>query len=301
MTFLFRRSPNARWGFTLVELMVVIVIISILSSLMLAGLAVAQRRSKADKTRSTIRKLHEIIVPQYENLLRRRVPLPTGLMTGGAMALERLNRIRTITLYEMPDSWDDIAITGTASTLATGTIPLYAWTGVTRSYGADRQARALTLSTSQNRSAECLFAIVSRGQLEPDVMEQFRRDEFGDTDKDNAPEFVDGWGRPISFMRWPTGFVAPNSMIQVDDPVNRHDPFDPFRLELAAFALTPLIYSAGPDGEDGVVQLNSWTGLTLTSLFSVTNGATPPQRPGAPTTSTTTARDNITNHDLTTR
>jgi prepilin-type N-terminal cleavage/methylation domain-containing protein len=301
MTFLFRRSPNARWGFTLVELMVVIVIISILSSLMLAGLAVAQRRSKADKTRSTIRKLHEIIVPQYENLLRRRVPLPTGLMTGGAMALERLNRIRAITLYEMPDSWDDIAITGTASTLATGTIPLYAWTGVTRSYGADRQARVLTLSTSQNRSAECLFAIVSRGQLEPDVMEQFRRDEFGDADKDNAPEFVDGWGRPISFMRWPTGFVAPNSMIQVDDPVNRHDPFDPFRLELAAFALTPLIYSAGPDGEDGVVQLNSWTGLTLTSLFSVTNGATPPQRPGAPTTSTTTARDNITNHDLTTR
>jgi prepilin-type N-terminal cleavage/methylation domain-containing protein len=295
-------APNFRRGFTLVELLVTIVIISILSSLTLAGLAVTQRRSKADKTRSTIRKLHEIIVPHYESFLRRRVPLPTGLTTGTAIALERLHRIRTVTLYEMPDSWTDVAVSsaGTAGTLTSGTIQPYAWNGVARSYAAYREARSATI-TSQHRSAECLFAIVSRGQLEPDVMAQFRQDEMGDADADNAQEFLDGWGQPISFMRWPTGFVSPNSMVQVDDPVSRHDPFDPFRLELAAFAMTPLVYSAGPDREDGVVQLNAWTGQPLTSLFSVTNGATAPQRPGAPTNSTTTARDNITNHDLTTK
>ena len=303
----FPQASVARQAFTLIELMVVLVIVAILSSLTLAGLADSQRNSKAAKTRSTIRKLHEIIVPHYENFLRRRVPLqppnppPAPRWTAAEVALDRLNRIRTLTLYEMPDSWADVAMTGTASTLVSGSaIPSYAWTGVTRSYGAYREARTATLSP-QHRSAECLFAIVSRGQLEPDVLSQFRQDELGDTDADNAQEFVDGWGRPISFMRWPTGFVAPNSMIQVDDPVNRHDPLDPFRQELAAFALTPLVYSAGPDGEDGIVQLSSWTGQTLTALFSVTNGASPPQRPGAPTTAVTTARDNITNHDLTTK
>jgi hypothetical protein len=282
-----------------VELMVVIVIISILSSLMLAGLAVAQSRSKADKTRSTIRKLHEIVVPQYESFLRRRVPFSTLGSSNNALTTgtNRLIAIRTIALYEMPDSWADVATTGTANTLASGTIPSYAWTGVTRGYGA---ARTATLS-AQHRSAECLFMIVSRGQPEPDAMEQFRHDELGDTDGDGAFEFLDGWGRPISFMRWPTGFVSPYSLIQVNDPVNRHDPFDSLKLEAAAFALTPLIYSAGPDGEDGVVQLNSWTGANLAAIFAVTNGAAPPQRPGEPTTSTTSASDNITNHDLNTR
>jgi len=292
------RAVTATAAFTLIELLVVIVIISILSSLSLAGLAITRQRSKADKTRSTIRKLHEIIVPHYESFLRRRVPLPGS---AAAIPLERLNRIRTLTLYEMPDSLQDIAMTPTASTLDSGnSIPSYAWTAVSRSYGAYRQSRALTLNP-QHRSAECLFAIVSRGQREPDVMTQFRNDEIGDTDADNAQEFLDGWGRPISFMRWPTGFVTPNSLIQVDDPVNRHDPFDPSRREAAAFALTPLVYSAGPDGEDGIVQLESWTGRSLPSLFSQTNTATPPQRPGSPTTGVTTSRDNITNHDLNTR
>lgn len=295
-------AMNARRGFTLVELMVVLVIISILSSLMLAGLAVAQRRSKADKTRSTIRKLHEIVVPHYESLIHRRVPTSALKASTNALttATNRLVAIRTIALYEMPDSWADVATTGTANTLASGTIPSYAWTGVARGYGDYREARNAT-RTDQHRSAECLFMIVSRGQPEPDVMEQFRHDELGDADTDNAFEFLDGWGRPISFMRWPTGFVSPYSLIQVNDPVNRHDPFDSLKLEAAAFALTPMIYSAGPDGEDGVVQLNSWTGANLAAIFAVTNGAAPPQRPGEPTTSTTSASDNITNHDLTTR
>ena len=58
-------TTPSRNGFTLVELMVVIVIISILSALTLSGLAGARQRAKIDKTKSTIRKLHEIVIPQY--------------------------------------------------------------------------------------------------------------------------------------------------------------------------------------------------------------------------------------------
>jgi hypothetical protein len=288
---------------------------SMLAGLMLAGLSRVRQRAKADKTRSTIRKLNEIIVPQYESYIQRRVPVAalgasTNVLT---TATNRLMAIRTIALYEMPDSWLDVAASGTSAVLqssidmsgpvyatpltVTGTLPTPAFTPQVRGYGVYRQALAATL-THQHRSAECLFMIVSRGQSDPDLMEQFRNDELGDTDADGAQEFVDGWGRPISFMRWPTGFVAPVSMAQVDDPVNRHDPLDPFRAEPAAYALTPLIYSAGTDGEDGIVQLESWTPVSRATIFAVSNGG---QMPGAPTAGVLTSRDNITNHDFYTK
>jgi len=307
-----------RRGFTLVELMVVIVIISILSSLMLAGLAVAQSRSKADKTRSTIRKLHEIIVPHYESYLRRRVPASTlgGSTNVLTTATNRLVSIRTIALFEMPDSWLDVASNSSDPVLRsgttipglvyanpltiTGTIPSEVFTAKVRSYGAYRQSVQSTL-THQHRSAECLFMIVSRGLSDPDLMEQFRSEELGDTDADGAREFLDGWGNPISFMRWPTGFVPPFSLPQLVDPINRHDPLDPFRAEPAAFALTPLIYSAGADGADGIVQLESWAQRPRATIFAADNGGSPVQKPGEPTSGMTTFTDNITNHDLTTR
>ena len=56
-------------GFTLVELLVALVIVSILAALSLSGLAVVRRRAKEDATRTTIRKIREVIVPMYENYL----------------------------------------------------------------------------------------------------------------------------------------------------------------------------------------------------------------------------------------
>ena len=73
-----RRLPidlrrRSRTGFTLVEMLVVLVILSVLVSLSLAGLAGAQQRGKIEKTKSTIRKLNEIVMSHYEGYLRRRV------------------------------------------------------------------------------------------------------------------------------------------------------------------------------------------------------------------------------------
>ncbi len=41
----------------------------------------------------------------------------------------------------------------------------------------------------------------------------FGENSIGDTDGDGAPEFVDGWGHPINFLRWAPGF---ESQIQLD-------------------------------------------------------------------------------------
>jgi hypothetical protein len=87
----------------------------------------------------------------------------------------------------------------------------------------------------------------------------FTAQDIGDVDEDGAPEFLDGWGRPIHFVRWPAGFisdmqsvVAPSGLVSIDrvgDQEGDHDPIDPFGVDDTAYRLVPLIYSAGPDGE----------------------------------------------------
>ena len=91
----------------------------------------------------------------------------------------------------------------------------------------------------------------------------FGESTIGDTDGDGAKEFLDGWERPINFLRWAPGF---DSQIQLDAAelaamspseqavavANDHDPFDIFRVDALAFRLVPLIFSAGGDETFGV-------------------------------------------------
>jgi prepilin-type N-terminal cleavage/methylation domain-containing protein len=321
---LLRQSPNGLRttvaqpaAFTLIELLVVVVILSVLASLSLAGLAGARQRAKVDKTKSTIRKLHETLLPQYDGYVSRRVPLPSSSGSRATIAQERLQRLRAIALYEMPDSWLDTTPSANSAILSastvipgpvfgttiSGTIPAYAFTAKSKAYGAFRQATQSTAPGKLShtfRSSECLFLIATRGIDNASVLENFRGDEIGDVDADSAPEFIDGWGNPIAFIRWPTGFVSPLSQLQINNPNLAHDPWDPMRVEEPAFSLTPLVYSAGPDTEYGLVQLKKWPGESLLQIFQVTDGETN-QRPGEPYNDPVTSgyyRDNITNHDL---
>src|SRR5262249_21690200 len=91
----------------------------------------------------------------------------------------------------------------------------------------------------------------------------FLESSIGDTDGDGAPEFLDGWGHPISFLRWAPGFDSPlqQNAISLGTPTSAawlqaattgHDPFDLFRVDPAAFRLVPLIYSGGRDESTGL-------------------------------------------------
>ena len=85
--------------------------------------------------------------------------------------------------------------------------------------------------------------IVSMGT--PEAMEQFNASEIGDTNQNGYPEFLDGWGQPIFFLRWAPGF-SPYSQIQVANSTSNHDPFDPRNVEggtAGAYQLLPLVYS----------------------------------------------------------
>ena len=60
----------------------------------------------------------------------------------------------------------------------------------------------------KNQSAECLYMIVINACGDGEAKTLFSESTIGDTDGDGAPEFLDGWGHPISFLRWAPGFVS---------------------------------------------------------------------------------------------
>lgn len=326
-----RATGTGRGAFTLVELLVVLVIVMVISALTLAGLATARRAAKVDSTRTTIRKIHELVMPQYESYVRRRVPpgYPPGVSPN---ALARLRAIRELMVREMPDSWGDVR--NGFSEVTTG-LPSYQQTGPVLSYAAAKQALGTVNVTGSNGSAECLYMIAASGCGEPEDMQRFRPDEVGDTDGDRAPEFIDAWGRPIAFIRWAPGASSPlasgapglNSPVQVGDPTRFHDPLDPQRQDPNGFALVPLIVSGGPDGVIGLVTTGTGGWLSYANSLTVSS-AVPPVPPdgrsldtvvgvtcqftngtftisgsttiGMPdfSASSTAWTDNITNHDL---
>jgi hypothetical protein len=117
---------------------------------------------------------------------------------------------------------------------------------------------------TENQGAECLYMVIMNATADGEARGLFGENSVGDTDGDGAPEFLDGWGHPIEFLRWAAGF---DSDIQVNandfgpppitDPLtipewvsaasNDHDPFDLYRLDQPAFRLVPLIFSPGRD------------------------------------------------------
>jgi len=281
--------------------MVVLVIVALLASLTLAGLSGVRERAKADKTRSTIRKINAVIQPMYESYATRRVPA-TGSRPRDR-AESRLRNIRLIMTVEMPDLWGDAGVTLPASFN-------WAQNAVHRRYSAYKAAVNAVTAASNPRfqkyeSAETLMMILSRSGFEPDCMEAFRADEIGDIDRDGAPEFRDGWGRPIAFRRWPASFISP--LISTSTP----DPLDTMRVT-GDWAMVPLIFSAGAD-EATNDPLSGASGYafqhrTLPWLPSLT-GAIPPvpstcvgndngKINAADLDEVRAASDNITNYDL---
>ena len=307
-----RRSSGRRLGraaFTLVELLVTMVIIAILAALTLVGLAGVRQGAKADKTRNTIRKIDALIRPMYDSYRNRRVmnlPTQPDRLSASVQILEAKRRLIA---YEMPDRWEDVPLPAEAGRSASGpkAVPPGMRSAAVRSYAAARPALPNTLYGG----AECLYLIVQRSGYDPDALEFFRSDEIGDLDQDGMSEFLDGWGRPISFLRWAPGFVSP---IQIHDSTNTHDPLDPKRIDVAAYALVPLIYSSGPDGA-AAAPADDQTGFGLAdfsrldpskkvwtdpsrSMLQMLGSALNQSGVLVGTPASDEALDNITNHDL---
>ena len=305
-SFIIHHSSFPRNAFTLVEMLVVIVILTMLAGMVMFAIRGAQESARQSKTKATIQKLDSIVVELYESYDTRRVPITLLPGTNPRdAAIARLAGLRDLMRMEMPDRLTDI-------TNGTQYIPTSNDPALHRAY-QDRlntAAGATGRAMNQNASAECLYLIVTLAGGE-DARGQFAADEVGDTDSNGLPEFIDGWGRPIFFLRWAPGFNDSDCQCNIfvaqdrlDADREYHDPFDPRRVDNAsvgrpAWGLVPLIYSAGRDGQYGVATeliggTYTWANDTYAPAYN------PPILMGTPAPTATgavdTHYDNIHNH-----
>lgn len=239
---------TSRSAFTLMEMLVVIALLVTLMGMGAAGMRVADNMSKETRTRSTIQKLNQFVMEKYASYQYRRVP--------GNNAQTRLQNLYNLMRYEMPDHWSE----------------------VNNSYSPYRIRLANGRShVTGLASAELLYQIVM-GM--PEAESAFNSLEIADTDGNGLNEFVDGWGNPIYFVRWPAKHCNGNTIISKIQNGTDPNPFDPQNSN--SYAVFPLIFSAGPDREAGITQ----------------GSGSAPTSGSAGNVDASSYYDNITNHNL---
>jgi prepilin-type N-terminal cleavage/methylation domain-containing protein len=348
----------ARRGFTLAELMIVIMIIAILAAMSMSALSGAVEQAREQRTRAIISKIDQLITEKYESYKMRPVPLRVSARTEPRLATQqRLAAMRELMRMEMPERKSDLinfqTNPPTLQTRATG-IPqaslqrAYVHAAIRNLGGNPGTANDWNLLrddwtgprkwTDQNQFAECLYLIISRMRDgDKNALDFFTSAEIGDTDEDGMLEILDGWGRPIQFLRWAPGYVAnpwdttragmltmqvrPGIIGGQPRPYSA-DPFDPLRADprwsdndetTNPFELTPLIISAGKDGDYDIIFEDFDTSgnpvrlvyRTLTpipndpyTILPFANSQGQQRRIGEPSATSSGYADNITNHSI---
>ncbi len=168
MKLLFRKS---RAGFTLVELLVVIIIVSLLSALTLGALRSGGIRAKEDSARSFVIHISESLLELFEEL------------DDQGSTTEVINGEYKIR-WQIPVSRSD-------AMMLSGGVPIFPFGSI---YGA--YALNITVGSS-NESAECLYMIVTQTGYFGDFLEMLHETQVADTDGNGMNEFIDPWGTAI--------------------------------------------------------------------------------------------------------
>ncbi len=198
----------------------------------------------------------------------------------------RLNMLRDLMRMELPDRYTDITSTPSAdaisifaacslvkvdsnsasstfgqiidqrSDLASRKAFGTNWNGTTPSSLVNYRSRvrkaiansSLATISQSHQSAECLYMIMSTTFTGgTSAIDSIPSSNIGDLDEDGMPEILDGWGRPLGFVRWPVGYS------EVDDSIDKNiaDEFDLFRSDFAYVTGTAnLSTTAAPSAVD---------------------------------------------------
>jgi prepilin-type N-terminal cleavage/methylation domain-containing protein len=132
----------------------------------------------------------------------------------------RLDALRDLMRMELPDRYTDLVDVTPAGVVTANPAPSYTSAlnpfpiptpSVWRSYmqRVRNAVNAGNVPTVANQGAECLYMIVMAAVADDaDSRDVIKQDSIGDTDADGMPEFIDGWGQPIKFLRWAPGIQS---------------------------------------------------------------------------------------------
>ena len=218
------RHQQERRGFTLVELLTVIIIIALLATLGLAVQRASVESARRSRTQTTITKIDHVLSGIYEKYQYRKVALPDyddtqldGILGGSvitdyvnngqldmaeqarrtAKMIARTAALRELLQMDMPANIGEV--------LAPLTPVFTERTPLSNLYYKLVTAQADPAATT---NAELLYMIVMNA--DPEARTLFHDREIGvweDGERTGGKVFLDGWGNPICFLRWAPGLV----------------------------------------------------------------------------------------------
>ncbi len=263
---------NNRSAFTLIEILVVVAIVGVLMAALGGVLANTARKAREAATIATIQKVDGLLqdrIKGFERYTKTRdfqrlvdyqktiwdsayyVPTP-GVSRKFAEAAIRKDLFRISFPQHFSEPVDMAGTTALAKILADPTTKPY---------------NTLGTHKAETESAAVLYYVVSRMQIfgvAPVAESEFSTSEVADTDQDGLLEFVDGWGRPLRFYRWPTRLLKPNGVGGLDgkfgvagvDDDGAHGTDDPGEIE----------WSGSDDVSDVPLNVRTTAGLLIDGL-----------------------------------
>lgn len=279
-----RRKPlqgfdQRKRGFTLVEIMIVIALMAAMMAIMVVVIGNASSNARTKATRATILKLSKLINHKMQaferqvealneeagNLLPEYVTDETATLGTGVFDeanvpvalpdLEAADEDEIIIYFAkkdlqriyFPQTFDDLQVSDSHPFEPT---TLLAATG-----GHD----------VETESSELMYFLLTEMQgfgMEPGDLDQFTSNEIQDTDGDGLPEFVDGWGHPLRFYRWPTRLIRPATTSATLGTPDQNAILTDASLRNLYFGALPADLTADPDDEFSILRTEQVTSIT---------------------------------------
>jgi len=299
-----------RGAFTLTEILVVIAIIAVLAALTSYGVTAVVKGQRVNNTQSAMRTIQKVLNEHWAYVIAE-AKKETGLeaaysnidqlygpdSTGGDR--DRIIWIKWRLMEAFPRNYADVR-----SCYAYANIPTpLRKNNATYVNILNNNYKALPTNNPGSESAACLAMALSITRNGTSLnVDSLGSTNVADTDGDGMAEFIDAWGNPLTFFRFPTD----NAELQAKQPSHPGggktvyaDPIDPtgvlFQLDARgrkAFEanvhrltfqntpqpayIVPTLVSSGPDGLLGLtVSPNSNAGASNMAVIPSKAGKTP--------------------------
>jgi prepilin-type N-terminal cleavage/methylation domain-containing protein len=197
-----RQTPDAKAGFSLIEVLVVIGLIAFLTAAVVVVMPRVANASKVAATRATIKKVDELLNDRINGFVR-------WIQTQNTVAAGNPpSYIATQYLSLWPQKQNQQLCQFLSAKIAFQS----AFPQNFSEAGTKLTPTNPSMHKQVTESAACLYLILTTAGVfdtEPPAAGDLRGLEVADTDGDGLLEIVDAWGNPLQFYRWPTRLFRP--------------------------------------------------------------------------------------------